>query len=106
MIEQEMVVMSAKALEEYQAKHSAEEPIPQVKFFSANVPDNSFYREKIKTLEKENEALRKQIKNYECERKFICKEWEKKKGGIEQALEDKDERIRKLEAALVEATLK
>ena len=39
MIEQEMVVVKAQDLEEYKAKHSAAEPLPEVHFFSAKIPE-------------------------------------------------------------------
>ena len=62
MIEQEMVIIKAADLEAYKAKHyPQDDELPVVKFFSAKVPDNAYYEDRIKSLLTENESLKKDV---------------------------------------------
>ena len=95
MIEQEMVVVKAEDLESYKAKHSAQDDLPIVKFFSAHVPDNDFYLGKIKALEMENMSLRQKNKHLERCMKLA-----------EVKVRDLNEKVGKLEKAYIEAAIR
>ena len=117
MIEQEMVVIKAKDLEEYKAKHSAGEPIPEVHFFSAHVPEDAYDKEKAATIQRENTKLRKenkllqdQIEELRGERNYykelLDSGTNKLQDKAERRFKEYEDRIKDLEKALVEATLK
>ena len=96
MIEQEMVVIKAEALENYKAKHcEKEEELPVVKFFSAHVPENDFYLGKIKALELENMSLRQVNKHLERCMKLA-----------ESKVKDLNEKVSKLERAYIDAAIR
>ena len=117
MLEQEMVIMNAKDLEEYQAKHEAKVPIPQVQFFSAKVPEDDYYKAALKALEKknaklalENRQLKEEITDLKGEREYY-KELQdstrmKMEDKVQRRFKEYEERIGKLEKALVEATIR
>ena len=116
-IEQEMVIMNAKDLEEYQAKHDVKVPIPQVQFFSAKVPEDEYYKAAIKAIEnknarlrKENEELRNMVEELKGERNYY-KELQdstrlKVEDKVERRFKEYQERIDKLEKALIEAAIR
>lgn len=117
MFEQEMVIMSAKDLEEYQAKHEAQEPIPQVQFFSARIPEDEYYKEALKKLEKQNERLRLEnaelkamVEELRGERSYYKELQDSTRMKIEDKVDRKfkeyEEHIKKLEKALIEASIR
>lgn len=117
MIEQEMVIMKASDLEEYQAKHGEKEPAPIVQFFSASVPTDDFYKEKIKCLEKENETLRGEISSYKDKLADVARDRDYKlnccdnartarEAELNRRIEELMERCVKLEKAIVEAAIR
>lgn len=95
MIEQEMVVLKAEDLEDYKAKHSIEEDLPLVQYFSAHVPENDYYIGKIKALEMENLTLRQENSHYERCMKLA-----------ETKVKDLTEKVSKLERAVIAAAIK
>lgn len=95
MMEQEMVVIKAEDLESYKAKHSTQDELPLVKFFSAHVPENDFYIGKIKALEMENMSLRQQNKHLERCIKLA-----------EIKVKEQKDKISKLESAFIAAAIK
>ena len=117
MIEQEMVVIKAKDLEDYKAKHEAESPLPEVHFFSAKIAPDAFYKEKIEALQKENARLRTENKQLQTmveelqgERNYYKDLQDSTRMKIEDKFDRKmkeyQERIAKLEKAVIEAVVK
>lgn len=117
MIEQEMVIMKAQDLEEYKAKHDAGTPIPKVQFFSAQIPEDGYDKEKAATaqrenakLRKENELLQEEIADLKGERDYYKGLHDAYRNKVEDRVERRfkeyESRIADLEKALVEATLK
>ncbi len=117
MIEQEMVVIKAKDLEDYKAKHGSKDNLPEAHFFSATVPEDAFYKEKTKALEKEIAKLREENRNlktvleelrttnrYLKELHESCRS--KNEDRYESRVKEYQERIQKLEHALAEATIR
>ena len=95
MIEQEMVVLKAEDLEDYKAKHSIEEDLPLVQYFSAHVDDKEYYIDKIRKLQMENSALRQENSRYER-----CMDL------AESKIKDLNEKVSKLEKAVIAAAIK
>lgn len=117
MIEQEMVIMKASDLEEYKAKHAAGAPTPMVQFFSAHVPADAYDKEKAATVHRENVRLRNenkllqdQIEELKGERNYfkelLDSSTNKMQDKAERRFKEYEDRIKDLEKALVEATLK
>lgn len=117
MIEQEMVIMKASDLEEYKAKHAAGAPTPMVQFFSAHVPEDAYDKEKAATVHRENVRLRNenkllqdQIEELKGERNYfkelLDSSTNKMQDKAERRFKEYEDRIKDLEKALVEATLK
>lgn len=117
MIEQEMVIMKASDLEEYKAKHAAGAPTPIVQFFSAHVPEDAYDKEKAATVHRENVRLRNenkllqdQIEELKGERNYfkelLDSSTNKLQDKAERRFKEYEDRIKDLEKALVEATLK
>lgn len=117
MIEQEMVVVKAQDLEEYKAKHSAAEPLPEVHFFSTKIPENAFDRERNVALQKENAKLRVENTRLIQQNEELVKRYNElerlRQEGRNKAdkrfidrMAEYENRISKLEKALVEATIR
>ena len=85
---------SQTELDEYKAKHDLKKE-NGICIISANVPEDAYYKEKIKQLEKEKADLIKELNETRAELLSVS-----------AASEEKDVRIRKLEEAFIEAAIK
>ena len=85
---------SMEEIDEYKAKHDLKEG-GGICALSANIPDDGYYKEKIKQLEKEKADLERELRQVRADlfnAAEVCSE--------------RADRIRKLEAALIEAAIK
>lgn len=113
MVEQEKVVIKA----DYKAKHEAKDETVEAQILTAEIPSDGFYKDRIKSLLDENAKLRAQLaakekeldkinqiiefNNTKSEEARVLKEFT-----ISKELSEKNERIAKLEKALVEAAIR
>ena len=103
-------------VDHYQAKHGQSEK-ETVEVLTADIPDEGYYQDRIKSLTIENAALRKENDSLKKEldnRKYIIERNEKNNSDARLLKEtellckiaDRDERISKLERALLDSELR
>lgn len=113
LVEQEKVVIKA----DYRAKHEAKDKTEEPRTFTAEIPPDGFYKDRIKALLDENSKLKAELAAKEKELENINKIIEFNNSKSEEArilrdyatskeLSEKNERIAKLEKAIIEAAIR
>ena len=113
MTEQETARTKTQATENYQAKHEAKPEIEETLVISVEVPSDGYYKERIKALQDENAKLRDELRKKENQLEQFNRCIDAETGrqiarevAIQNELAKKDQRIAKLEKALVEASIR
>ena len=112
-VEQEKVVIKA----DYKAKHEAKGETAEAQILTAEIPSDGFYKDRIKSLLDENSKLKAELAAKEKELENINKIIEFNNSKSEEArilrdyatskeLSEKNERIAKLEKAIIEAAIR